>query len=433
MSHDLIEIATWRDMRDEIANLDTTLANIIDLIKPNDQYHFIKVKYPYGAKILYQGELHLPNAHYQDLPLSHQQISSELKKQLGYRFTPMGFITKNLAEVYFESETRLMPAKVVNQGEFFGLWQLLDPPIEGVVKTVWHISAGARSAFFLPNVSDNTAHLNLKRDFKISYYAPKTLSEQQEIFREIALNSEEGRQWSCDVIFLGHKWASLDLAKNTKAVLLRNYWLEQAWNQSFYCRSQMTYDVTQEAFSLAMGKKNLKPKPYHLNTIDHLIAIGKGMYPGFIPNDESSTAMPTTAIEDAYIHSYKLKNYAPITMRPYQGQSVPSLYYSLSFPTLLSAGAHGYKTSNILAELREIKTLINLTEDFYKDTHLQFDLYHSEKDRFDEIKHSSDIPKEDPNFQSCLDRYQAPFPFAGQFLRGCIKITNLDYAQQQTQ
>jgi hypothetical protein len=371
----------------------------------------------------------LPITRNEDVPLTHYKVSPILKKQLDYRFTPMGFVTKNLAEVYFESETRLMPAKIVNQGEFFGLWQLLDPPIRGVVKTVWHIAAGARSVFFLPNISDNTAHLSLKRDFKIGSYAPKNLIEQQKIFREIALNSEKGQQWSCDVVFLGCKWASLDSEKNPKAVLLRNYWLEQAWNQSFYCRNQMTYDVTQEAFSLAIGKKNLKPKPYHLNTIDHLIAIGKGMYPGFIPNDPSSTAMPSEVIQQAYVHSYKLKNYAPITMRPYQGQCAPTVYYSLSFPTLLSAGAHGYRTSNILAELREIKALINLVEDFYKDNHLQFELYHSERDRFGEIRHTSEIPHEDPHFQSCLDQYAAPFPFAGQFLRGCIKITNLEHQQ----
>jgi hypothetical protein len=38
-----IDIVPWREVRDDFANLDTKLANIIDLVDPSDAYRFIKV------------------------------------------------------------------------------------------------------------------------------------------------------------------------------------------------------------------------------------------------------------------------------------------------------------------------------------------------------------------------------------------------------
>jgi hypothetical protein len=214
---------------------------------------------------------------------------------------------------------------------------------------------------------------------------------------------------------------------NLLFIKLHRRWLREAWNQSYNCRSQMSYDVAWEDFSKELSRRNYKPRADSINIIKHLISIGEGIFPGFVPALEDESTLPLSLIQNAYMESYLLKNYAPIIMHPYhlrkKGESV---YYSLSMPTQLGYFAQFGKTPNIMGDLRELRQLISILQDSITEKLVDYHFFHSDKDGFGEIRQASEIPAEDKRFDNHFIKYSnAGFCDNSHFWRGCIRIDSL--------
>jgi hypothetical protein len=425
----LIEELPWQAYYAEILAVNPALAEIIHTLQLPQEYTLFKVRYPYGAKVIERGELQLPMANGRLLPLSHARIPATLREKLGYRFMPLGLILTKMAEIYFSEKKRIIPERLYKRGDVVGLWSLFDPPENDYAKNILNFSAGARTIFMLPMISDNVSHARIKRELSIHSYAPKTLLDHHELFTEIVKQRGGMESWTCEILFFCKKW--VDHA-NTQLMLLRNYCLERAWQHTYYCRHQMVLDVAQEAFSEAISRRNLKTKPYIINTFNHLINIGRGIAPGFVAAGLCEEAAPIRVLQDAYVNHYLLKDYAPIIMYPHHldvdaNASHSKVYYSLSLPTLLNYGPRPGRMPSIMADLRELKLLFDFANEYYDNSAVDYKLFHTEPDQFGEVCHSQILPQLDQNLLIYPNSYQKrSFPYTSAFFRGCIQIARRD-------
>src|SRR5437016_13227684 len=135
----------------------------------------------------------------------------------------------------------------------------------------------------LPKISDSISHDRLKRDYAIHGYLPKHLLDHHKIFREISQkNISTSNQWHCDILLFVNKWVE-DKDDNISSLRLHNYWLSEAWQQSFNCRNQMSYDVAWEEFFKEVSRRDYKPHLSVITSIKHLLTVGEGSFPGFSP------------------------------------------------------------------------------------------------------------------------------------------------------
>ncbi len=420
-----LEELNWSEVKEDVEKYNPELANIIDSIKLTTKHTFIKARYPYGKRILFHGDLYLPTAEGQVEPITSDCLPKAIRNKLDYRFVPIGIISSRSVEVYFETMNRVMPSKLYTEGDIFGLWQLFDPEPDGATKRLWHLSSGARSIFMLPKISDRASHDRLRRDWGISAYPPKSLLDHHQIFSEIAQREESEDPWACEIIFFTKQWAD-DVLSNKRFIDLYAYWLRQSWRQSLNCRNQMNFNLSQETFAETLSRRNVKPTPYILNTLSHIISIGNGTFPGFLPAVNNEVAAPITLIQQAYEESYLLKH-APIIMYPHHLQPAEqeiSVFYSMSFPTVLDFAPKSRKLPYIMSDIRELRFVTEILQEHLNDNKVSFNFYHSEDDRYHEIQSSKLIPEEDSLMRASLNLpNKKRFPYKGPFLSGCVKVS----------
>lgn len=417
-----IEELPWEKVKDEIWQANPSLASILEQFEP--KYTFIKARYHFGDKILNQGVIHLPTADGSMIPLNSDQVPESIRKKLSYSYVPLALILTRSVEVYFETEDRVMPSKLFATGTTFGLWEAFDPPPSEFVRKVWNLSAGARSVFMLPKIADGIAHARLKRDYGITAYPPKKLLFQNKVFTDLAHHTPKKDTWYCDVLFFCNKWLE-EHEENLSCVKLHKYWIHEAWKQSFNCRNQMSYDVAWEAFSKEVTRRNWKPRPYIINTIKHLMAIGEGIFPGFAPAGDSEVAAPIGLIQEAYMKSYMLKQYVPTIMQPHHlKDSDKPVYYSLYLPTLLEYAPQADNARSIMADMRELKMLMKVLLASTNTNEVSYDFFHCDDDQFSEIRNSREMPDEDKNLVDYPKKYgKLGFADNSPFLRGCVRIS----------
>jgi hypothetical protein len=415
----------WQDVRDIVQKSNPGLAQIIDQLKPGNELTLFKARYSFGQRILNRGVLHLPTETGKTIPLSDPAVPDIIRKKLNYSSVPVTLILTKTVEVFFETEERVMPSKLFATGTTFGLWEAFDPAPPEFVKKVWNLSAGARTSFLLPKISDAASHARLRRDWAIHAYPPKTLLDHIHVFSEIARQPEEtGENWYCDVLFFCAPWLEKQ-EDNLKHLKLHKYWLDEAWRQSYNCRTQMSYDVAWESFSKEVTRRNWKPKPYIINTIKHLMAIGEGIFPGFAPSCGKNDAAPEKLIQKAYCSSYLLRDQAPIIMQPHHlREANTSVYYSLAVPTLLEYAPRPRNAPSIISDIRELRMLMRILQESLSGNTVSYDFFHTEPDRYGEIRPAKTIFGEDKQFsQSTASANQENFPETSPFFRGCVRIT----------
>ncbi len=118
----------WKEVRNEIWALNPELAKIIDEISPGKEFTFSKVIYPYGAEILRNAELNLPDENNELIPFRSNSVNAHIKEQLGYNFSsnPVAILLKNTIELSINLDERIIPYSIVYPGKLFGAWRILD-------------------------------------------------------------------------------------------------------------------------------------------------------------------------------------------------------------------------------------------------------------------------------------------------------------------
>lgn len=265
---------TWEIMKQRVEEVHPTLAETINQLNPGKDLYFYSITYPYGSMIVENGIFRVPLENGDIVPISDSRVKSQIKEDLGYAESgiPPGIVIKNGYEIFIRTKNRILPILTTQPGSMIALWKELEkfPTFHPV--RIFNIAAGARSIFMLPNISDLSLHKNLKRDFNISSPAPKNLTTQWEVFKAIASHPEVKCNWNTDLLFFPKKW--LDRIKYDKAwnsLLL--IFLQEAWNSCGYERNSIFYDFS---ISCAQAYRNLKPNPYLIDTLAHILMIGMG-------------------------------------------------------------------------------------------------------------------------------------------------------------
>jgi len=391
------------------------------------------VRYPYGANILKKGHFYLPNKEGHLVPLSQQP--TELKNKLGYNLdsNPITLVLKNSLELFFTLDDRIIPFYgLIPEGKIFGSWRMFSMSHSHHPRFVWDLTAGARSIFMLPKISEKTSHTRLRQALQINSEKPKTLLDHWEVFKQIANSSQNNDPWYTEVLFFTNKW--LEHVDDPVWQPFNYYLLKISWQNSDFWRSEFIWNLV---FSIIQKRKNIKPSAHIANIVKHLFMMAAGVVPGFAPAIDNQAA-PIDFIQQVYLEHYRLRDYPPIIMQPLlfdmYNQSRP-IYYSLQFPTSVEFSNKPSERSTVITDLYMVKSFlekclhgINLDDLNIKPVPLyaltkkvQFDHFHTDAQSYHGIRDSLIIPLEDKAFVP--EKFKSKnFPVANTFVRGCVRI-----------
>jgi len=435
----------WSTIRERVAKVECEFTKLVDALAPDKSFPLYLAYYPYGAVDADTESSIFPDQQGNFFRLSDPNISKDLLKHLGYSInnTPLGMVLEKQIECFIDLKSTgiTIPSYIYTPGKIFPFTRILNKRSNRIYAPYGLLSstAGARSAFVLPNIGCATHHSNLIRDFNIQNPAPKSLYNHWQVFKEIINSPIVNSAWRCCVMYFSEQW--IEKIYNDKAWAdLKQYLHELAWHQCEYEINRIHYDMI---FSIIQQNKNLKPNPYLADTAKHLFATAIGAAPGFIPA-LSEDALPLQELQKIFIESYGLKKYIPTIMHPrhfkFEDDRQP-IYYSLQNPSTHVFSPKSRVVSSTLHEMRELEHIMKVfTTELAKENSMcsansiiskiakgtKFLYYHSKTDSHKVIRPSSEIKDNDDRFMnySCpSSNATATFASDAPFVRGCISIS----------
>ena len=418
-----IEEVSWQEIKEAVKTISMPLYKMIEQLPLSKKHKLYKARYRFGDTLFTRGVFGLPVTGGGTITLKDGTASTVLQKELGYKAIPMGLILNKSVEVFFENKNYVVPSKIMGAGKLFGLWEAFDPdPPESLVN-VWNLTAGARSICMLPSISDAVLYKKLQQKFNLKDSGPPNkLIMHHKLFTELSRHIDEyNQEWFCEILFFGKEWLSSQ--EDFKA--FENYLLKQAWAQSYNWRTKMDYDIAWENFNEEVIERNWKPKPYNLAIVKHLLAVGDGTYPAFVPAYNDNAA-PITFLQDCIINGYSLKEQDPIIMQPEHIETIDKTYYfSLSMPTQLEHLHKGRKNPTIVNNLIEVKRMADLLLEMGISS-IKCEFFHCDDNSYDKILPSSKIIELASKSTWHASKYPGrKFPEKSPFFKGCISIDKI--------
>jgi len=424
-----IELKTWNDVHGAVSRVNPKLAKLIDHLSPSKKYPLIKVRYGFGDAIVKDGVLQLPGDT-ECVGITSSELSHLVDKNLFYNALPMGIFIQNAGEVFLETQTRVLPLKVFDPGDLFGVFEALDYVMEKPSMAAWSVSAGSRTVFSLPKISDLNGIKRLRAEFSIpSSLQVKTQQDHWELFKYIA---KKQSSWSCEVLFFTKPW--LDQLKDPAWSEFFYYLFNVGWTQSKLAIEKILSAHAWQKFSNALAFRNLKPHSYIVDTARHLLLMSNKLSVGMVPATEKDHCLlPLMDIVEVLVNMYKLKKYAPTLMLAKNLNNLKKgemVYYSLSYPINIDGSvSHASKGTTIFSDLRVLKSLIDTFRNCDKKDvggffdHSELFYFHVEDDIYGEIPNSKKIEIMDDRFSIGASCYLGrKFCYSSLFFRGCIMV-----------
>lgn len=421
----------WDEVREDVARLNPELAKICDEISPDRKYPLLRLRYPYGATIVDKGVFHLPYMG-KLVPHTHIDVPVHLKEQLGYSPIPFSLVLHNDIEVFVEYGERIIPVNFHKSGNVFGAFESMDLLANIPSNSIWSVSAGGRSVFMLPRITDKIGHNRLRKEFGISSGEPPSdLQGHWRVFKEINECFSDSKDWYNEVLVFTNEW--FKNSHDVKWLKFQLYICKLCWFQSRLLRDAIELRLLWSSFGNEMSGRNLRPRPYLVETLKQLLSIANGVAVSFKPAVDEMT-LPVARIQDAYLNCYNLKTYIPTIMQPCKLQAdVTKSYYSLALPTVLESTPFVRNAPSIIEDERDIKRLLDtLIRTIKLDNsvmnpiqHVKYDFFHSDVDQYGDIRSSKFLAEEDeafhgPHAQSFNGR---TFCSTAPFFKGCMRIT----------
>jgi hypothetical protein len=427
-----LEITNWSRIREDIKKANPDLAEIIDELSPNNKYKLIRAKYCFGDLIIKNGELRLPSKEGLLFPLSHPEADKSFSAFFNYSSIPLGILLNKASEVFLTDRDAVIPLKFLAPGEMFGTFEILNHLISHKSAPHWTISAGSRSVFSLPKISDAIGLKHLRKYYNLkSDQHPTVLADHWYFFKQIANHPNFEQPWYSDVIFFTEDWFAFSEKKDPAWQKFQLFLFKKGWSQSQQIFEKQNLGFLYKMFIEKVSKRYLPSSPYLIDTLKHLflICIGSGL--AFQSTCSSDVIAPSQGLESAILNIYGLKKYSPTLMNAVTFSSTlhrSPLYYSLIFPLITEGSADKkFRTSTLMQELKCLKNLIEIIKsdkNFAENTFLknkQFDFFHAQPDIEKEIKLSPLILEKDPQFTNAKFQ-RLPVCATSPFWRGCIQI-----------
>ncbi|HVV68583.1 MAG TPA: hypothetical protein VHE99_06085 [Gammaproteobacteria bacterium] len=441
-----LEVQTWDQVREDVAKVNPEFARIIDEINPDKKHWLARASYPYGSLILQRALFMLPNQQGDIVAITDSSIDPKLRAGLDYNLNsnPVCMILQNSCELFLPLESHTVSFHgLIYSGEPFGAWRVLNPEKTQQPVFIWDMSAGARSIFMLPKISEDKKHIKLRKRFDLTVSTPKSLMAHWEIFRQIANHPTFEHPWQCEVLFFSKNWF-----EHLEDVSWKNfyyYFHDSIWRGTEFFRNQVLWNLI---FSIILKEYEAKSSGYIIDTVKYLMFAGIGEVPGFGPAKDNS-AGPILGLQNVYIKDYEIRNYPPIIMHPqvfnmYNLESSP-IYYSLQFPIAPEFMPHSRTRSSFVSDLHEIRSLIqrhlqeflsgkyNIDDTPFYDLFnlVSFDYFHNNVDLHAGMRNSSEMPLEDKNLLTTVDGVlHKNFPDMCSFVKGCIRISHKTFTKK---
>lgn len=434
-SQERVRVLTWSDIRKAVSQVNQDFAEHVNALNPGKNFQVLCARYYYGESILENGVLQVPGK-FGLKPLSESGLSKQLIDDLSYSHIPMGLALNNSVELFLDTGMNPVPFSLINAGKIFALWTVLDTQASAHNGPIWNMTAGARSLFLLPKISDAIKFRRLAKEFSLLSNAPKEHADHFHVFKELSNRVSSKDRWFTDIVFFTHDW----LAANTTASKLFSLYLhERVFHSTAYLRNEIVF---KHVLSCAIRDTFQKPSPFVVDTIEHLIAIGNGFYPGFNFVDQEY-AGPLGMLEETFGELYNMR-YAPTFMCPayFNQQANKTCYYSLQKPTLVSFSPKSNQSHTGLDTLKEVQHIMaKIKPKVASNTYLPqsgpilrwanttaYDYYHAtlpvNRDSDANAIHSiGHLLENDSSLKNIMSYYpDKEFCYSGSFLRGCIKI-----------
>ncbi|HVV67626.1 MAG TPA: hypothetical protein VHE99_01110 [Gammaproteobacteria bacterium] len=427
-----VEEVNWSSVRERILAINPSLAEAIDDMSPGPKHTFFIARYPYGAKIVDKGKFALPLKSKELVSLSDPSLNDDVRKKIAGPAIPLCLTLTNSNEVFAEtSQERVVPLNFFIPGDLFGVFEVLNQITQISSEPLWSVTAGAKTVFLLPRANDLIGHNRIRKELNITAPAPKNLGDQFDFFKEIAIKSNS--EWENEILIFTNEWfVNTDTEKNT--VKFYKFLLVLCWKQLQLFRDTIDSSLRWASFSEEMGSRNIKPRPYLIDVVKHLISIANGATVALRPAT-NNIALPVELIQRIYVEIYGLKNYFPTIMQPAKFTKADQpVYFSLSYPTILEGSPFLRNPPSIMDDARELMRLIKIFtqavmkyHSFSQDDSIvstQYDFFHTDVDSYSEINSSSLIITQDSRFLAFSDKFSQRVPCDNApFFRGCVRIS----------
>lgn len=434
------KVVHWNEIKDQVKAINPEFYELAEEIEVSDNDYLYKLTYSYGCEILKRGVFQFPSKHNTLKKLDEPNLPKEVKEDLDYAFkrTPLAMVLDKSVELFIDTDKKIFPWQILTEGNFFAVFSLLEQSPLFYPAKVFSITSGARNVFMLPNIGNKVLHKNIKNKLQIRQPTPKGLMEHWDIFRSIYDHAHtKTNEWKSELLLFPKHWIQ-KLKYNSNYKKLYTHIVNQEWKKTAYLRHKTFYDL---ALSQAQEVRNLKPNPYLLDTVKHILAVAAGGVAGFqVAANEQM--LPLSLIKTVYDDIYKLRSQLPVIFQPgkFSIELNRTTYYSLQLPTTLEFSPKSCKDSSTIHDLCEIKHILNIFIDEINKGQLSveetilgkiaqdvtFRYFHSTKDDCGDVDYSYNIPKYDFILNKSLkDKPEKQFAATGTFVRGCITISKV--------
>ena len=422
----MFEKVYWKDVREQLLPINPELTKIIDQISPSPKYFFYRAKYSYGQKILKKGRVYLPCGS-NLVSLDSTELDNDVREQLNYNnYTcPVVLALTRPFEFFIELQTRDIPFFIMQAGDLFGTWNILSPDNNEL--SIWEMTAGARSTFLLPKISESLGHHNLRKTFGFDLHTPKSLRDHWAIFRALYNSTDFDENWDAELLFFNRAW--FENFSDPVWRDLKLYFYKFNWACSKYW-----WDTT---LSRINNEKETIKAQHYIDISRHLLSLSQGALPGFVAA-ENDFLGPMKKIQDIYKNIYGLKKWSPIIMQPYFfnfQQSDRAVYYSFAYHSAVDLALKANTRKPVLDDIYTVKTILDKrikailsssaargTRQFEASMNTTFHYYHPLGDKL-RLEYDEDFFKKDLIIEKALGfENWNKFPFPSQFFNGCVKI-----------
>jgi hypothetical protein len=443
-SSEYLKIVNWSDIEAVVKHALPHLHEIIAHINPGKNLKLVRARYPFGSKIFHKGTLYLPNGPNSSVPFGHHSLSKEVVNSLNYSCLPLGLHLDKCIEGYKDFGASIHPFVLLEPELSIGTWEYLAghhlPNKSDASTSNISLTAGARSIFMLPKITDSTCHKRLKKSFAIKAFPPKTYLDHSALFAELINGNHSSEKWYCDVLYFTQDWYER-IFNDTHWSTLNSYIIHRSWIQTKAGRITPLIDSIWFDFFQAVIKSGRKINIYLLDTVQRIFYIALGVLPAMTPNSADNRIAPVGNIQKIYIDEYKLKKYYPTVMTPaildVRLQNPAPVYYSLQMPTVISSSFYNpYSVMDDLVELQELMRLFcrvldktDLVIDGIPLCELQklvnAEYFHTETYSSHGIMPTNAMVNGDPSliqFDGQADPHRQ-FSDKSHFVKGCVRIS----------
>lgn len=291
----------WDEIRDSVSKVNPTFASVIDGLKTKNDYPLYKVYYPFGSLIIDNGRFRFPLKDGTLAPITSSYIPPHIREQLGYNAgsIPLGIVLNHSVELFLQTEDRVIPYSLNHAGKLIGLWTALSSL--HVWLDAWQMTAGARSIFVLPKITDTVSHKKLCRARGIKMALPRNLGMHWSLLTKLAQHSNFKQPWFTEVLLFSKNW--LNEQKNDSWVRFQHFLYQEAWTGTEYWRRKIVYDHIWDTIIRELTKNDIRATPFIIDIVKFIIMVGLGVVPGFCPaiNDEE---VPIEGLQEDFINLY---------------------------------------------------------------------------------------------------------------------------------